>query len=1289
MTPEESPEAPGLLGLGDSVTQSLYLDGPKFTVSDEVTSSVVPSLSIRRSPFFPDDLVDSDSASEESDDSLAPKNACPNEEPLCTVDEESKVGRWTYSKGSSRKPSRSRISKPDKSGNIELHRESQRLLRETNIELIEHRPKQFNRFSEFRLSLHGGSSTDGPSDSTITDAPRPLIDPVREFTSEPPANAQVEGTELELLNGGSCTDPVQPTQSLVAVPISKLLPIDLPPVVQLGKCCEDEDVIDLGEALPSEVQHIMTPADYLMARLKKHVRNPSVKVSCGPIEYSVVTKVVDENNGTEQLRAESVTYEMDRPGESMTGSQGRQRWRQHRELLREQMRQRRLEQYEARLKEAEHKAQVTQKTNEQAISDEDDCEWSEGEDVSSYGESSTSSSTASESNGEEDDDLDDDVVVLSRRPHTCAFADDEAEESGNEDGDESYFVEPEDEGAFQKEESRSRLCPFRSATVRYDECGFTCEKADTVPQFKADLSALIRTYEMDEFTDLPTQTQEPPRDSGSIDDFCFTDVRKPQGSLGPGDVDLFVSDYSTVLDRPLNVPSVLTSTRLDTTIPLDNSKLITSQLATETPSCSNWNNTPYELLFSQKPISQPSSLSKDSSLMTTDNTEPHVSASQDTVLLSPASDAETTLRVSHLHTNSFQESQEEHARRHKLFATASFSSDYLDGECFDVREPSDTVTEKSFIQELEPERSLQCVSPKEGPADISTTQQRQQHEFISKNFSGLIDSPLLGHEPTDVPVVDGSPFSDRSESESMKPVRRHRIILEDDEDASPPPPIEPASKHFDEAKPHELNSTTSEPAKLMKPPNVSTPDPLNSEDDGGSDEIGASETEDGTYSDEQQVESESDEEETQRKELLGGKPEARKIFLAEKFLDEEAELSGDENERAYYMDGDEDVDSHDEDLDDMELLDDENLPSVGRLRRQVERVHHRLQADQDQRELRFLKELYFEDGDLHAENGRPRERRFRWRGLENDDPLVGSLEDVDDDQSSDGAEATVGTPLGPMDRWLKSGVMRNSHLDEARHVDLDASIGEQSQNSEANALDGAEDAPTSCEIDEEKENINGTKNSVLSIGRKAVLKVQTQECPVLFMSVNKNISAQPRPVKNPQVPVLVRAKTLTDFFQRGTGSTTDANNSTGTNLLPTPCPNVSATSAAVSLENRGRISKCGSLLARVPLLTRCATAQIISDAGDTDPVLGVDEDSLSNCSQVSCRQSQVHFLGLRNKVGMSCFSVLSQPVSSIDQPSSHSKLPADPLVTGKRPSTGPNPSNVKRQRSTSVFSALL
>ncbi|KAF8570757.1 hypothetical protein P879_00862, partial [Paragonimus westermani] len=453
---------------------------------------------------------------------------------------------------------------------------------------------------------------------------------------------------------------------------------------------------------------------------------------------------------------------------------------------------------------------------------------------------------------------------------------------------------------------------------------------------------------------------------------------------------------------------------------------------------------------------------------------------------------------------------------------------------------------------------------------------------------------------------------------------------------------------------------------------------------------------------------ESDEEEAQRMAITQDKPKTKRTFRMQNFLDEEAELSGDENERAYYMDDDEQDDS-DADLDDPGLIDDEKVPSGGRLRRQIERVHQRLQADQDQRELRFLKvsvaglrELYFEDGDLHAENGRTRQRRFRWRGLESEDPLDNTVVDGHGNDSDD-EEDQDRIPFGPMDRWLQGATHHKSKTATVKEIDLDASVVHEDADTANNDSGGDTESAMSASDDEQEEKENTQPSQVVSLGRQAVLKAKIQETQIVVVPVNKKTIEKPfasikshtvtncLQIKQTNMPAVINPGTLATGLHRP--------NSVHAFLTPAvPAP-----------ENRLKISKRGSLLGRVPALSRPNSSNNLCDSADTDVIVISDEDSSSSNSSLSGqRRNPAHFLDLRNKVGLSCFNVLSQPAMPMNLHSSHpardhtertniqsgfsklrQKQPVHTFDSGKRASSGSTPTNIKRQRSISVFSALL
>lgn len=100
------------------------------------------------------------------------------------------------------------------------------------------------------------------------------------------------------------------------------------------------------------------------------------------------------------------------------------------------------------------------------------------------------------------------------------------------------------------------------------------------------------------------------------------------------------------------------------------------------------------------------------------------------------------------------------------------------------------------------------------------------------------------------------------------------------------------------------------------------------------------------------------------------------------FLEEEAELS------------ESDWDSADEDekgLDKLEFeeADNEHLDE-DEVKNQLEKIHMRQILDEDKREVRMLKELLFEDGDLHMD-GAGRERKFKWKNIGMKIILYGTL----------------------------------------------------------------------------------------------------------------------------------------------------------------------------------------------------------------------------------------------------------------------------------------------------------
>lgn len=114
------------------------------------------------------------------------------------------------------------------------------------------------------------------------------------------------------------------------------------------------------------------------------------------------------------------------------------------------------------------------------------------------------------------------------------------------------------------------------------------------------------------------------------------------------------------------------------------------------------------------------------------------------------------------------------------------------------------------------------------------------------------------------------------------------------------------------------------------------------------------------------------------------------------FLEEEAELSGSGDD----VSSDENEEGLGGDLEDSDWIE-KNPRAAGdavQLQRDLERVHARLERDEDQRAVRFLQELYLPDGDLTTGESAAR-RRFRWRGVEADGEEGGDAPQLESDES--------------------------------------------------------------------------------------------------------------------------------------------------------------------------------------------------------------------------------------------------------------------------------------------------
>lgn len=100
------------------------------------------------------------------------------------------------------------------------------------------------------------------------------------------------------------------------------------------------------------------------------------------------------------------------------------------------------------------------------------------------------------------------------------------------------------------------------------------------------------------------------------------------------------------------------------------------------------------------------------------------------------------------------------------------------------------------------------------------------------------------------------------------------------------------------------------------------------------------------------------------------KKEIKKV--AAKFLENEAELSESEWE------------SDDEDEKGLDRLEFEEGDAEDidedKVRNELDKIRMKQVLDEDQRDVRMLQEILFDDGDLHSEGG-GRERKFKWKNI--------------------------------------------------------------------------------------------------------------------------------------------------------------------------------------------------------------------------------------------------------------------------------------------------------------------
>lgn len=255
-----------------------------------------------------------------------------------------------------------------------------------------------------------------------------------------------------------------------------------------------------------------------------------------------------------------------------------------------------------------------------------------------------------------------------------------------------------------------------------------------------------------------------------------------------------------------------------------------------------------------------------------------------------------------------------------------------------------------------------------------------------------------------------------------------------------------------------------------------------------------------TYlSEEEEDEEEEEEKEEEEEQFIDYDSEENEVVMipkkdikkvAKNFLENEAELS------------ESDWDSADEDEKGLDRLEreegDDDIIDEDRMRNQLGKIHARQVLDDDQREVRLLQDMLFEDGDLHSE-GAGRERKFKWKNID-------SLGAVWDESK------------GPEDpETIAEGMEDTSEIElRKRRFEQQQFLEKQKQNSGDDIEDDLNDSP------------------IFKVGLKVV---NAAKCSTSFLKTEESLLLKSKKPLAPSIipnllekPAKVKASTIQVFF---------------------------------------------------------------------------------------------------------------------------------------------------------------
>uniref|UniRef100_A0A915EWA6 Claspin n=1 Tax=Echinococcus canadensis TaxID=519352 RepID=A0A915EWA6_9CEST len=1065
------------------------------------------------------------------------------------------------------------------------------------------------------------------------------------------------------------------------------LPVGLSPPRLLK--ADDDDVIDLLEDENPVTSAKKTHLNQLLSRFIDSVKaaNLSEKTdSTKTVEYSIVTRVPDAQTGRLSIQLDTVAY---KPNHSKAVTfTDRRMWARHRLELQAIMRSKRLRQYDERMRHYEGPHTSSKKSD----SDLDEAEeWLKCDESDTSTETETEQEENEDGNGDEDEDIDENPSVSNIQKKVSLFVDDEAEE--NDDSEDCEV----DIGASQQ--SATEICESLSSNF----------------------PAVVMTSQ-----GLASRAR-----------------------VEPGEFDLFANDTTLLVDS-----TSVAFIHLESLKAHDTSRMIPFPHRENPAHCDvssasilnrSWNGTPYSMLFSQKRIplqdckqvvytsllsiqagiSEYSLLENDKSSQNISNFLPsqtqvslnstQLTLSEDVINNDPdkkinmqsgdtqalGSDPETCLT----HTQVFGETEKDRAHE---FTVQSASSTQA------------SLCTPGFSHNPQDASNISLFSNYDSqPCFLSDMQTTQANAKLSANNNTDFSTEMVDTQlalPTD-PQYPSEPQKVQSAnlngniliSESRRRLKRLRHDSGGNLNAEAD--FEYASRRRTFFKMTQGIEGDGEMGKLSDEsqaktmPSADSVDILVAVGDEGEEGEGGDYH---NFSEIKGVDGGTDYSSNSEVECLHifEQEKSRPKYMPKDFIDEEAELSGDDAERAIYMDEWEDIDDDSATCSLKDFVDDEIDDRNGKLRREVERVYNRIQNDDDQRRIRYLKEMFFEDGDLYEEDGTVRRRRFRWRGLEKEDPFSTRRAESDEENEEDEEEGKVGGAgvfsalvskgAGVMSRWLLQSSLGS--LSEKFSTTECVSGGSKDTDTRSSVVKSV-DGTSIMEFGGSSESFVSLSLVIMLVWVLAYFK--STACFQASCLGKKTIfsqrscshahkESQRHPLdplqRNISVRHLKRGMLVLVFLGKL------ANLTSGSSFLDST-GNSSQTHKSLPLTKHGSIlSRSATLL---PSSSKSNAKAARCACSHADEEVEVADLSVSDAGDT---RIQIPGLSLRSKVGLSCFSMkednrtAAAPVPVSNRTHFTKSTSLQPLRASSRPDncpTNPSSTNATKSKFRSVFGALV